>query len=266
MPSKPFEAVHATSFVVSASFPKSSISSEPAATRFSYNSMKSHVVGGALRASRCTGSANKMVWFQDPNREKVAFTEAADTVSWYRAMQEAEFSYLVQNDELHLDPSLLNPPAGQIALSEANFMRKSGKPGKGSNPLNRALNATADSRRNNGYLGIAPNREYSKTYMGPNSSHNWLVEFIDPEGLIYKELKDLKSGNKTATLKAEDGGTFGLGNAGSLPGGQCGIKFNKLLRGKAEFENGAPIPVAGGVVWRLVDVLVPIEEVCEDES
>ncbi|MDF0487878.1 hypothetical protein PX554_07030 [Sphingomonas sp. H39-1-10] len=226
------------------------------------NKVRQYVAAGALSTKRVTGGKMPMAVIEERqyNNGPEDGVKADQARHWYRAMDKYEFRHLVQNGKLHLTPSDLRPSATQISAEEAVKQAKEKKGKKGANPLKKALNVTVDMPQDNGYLGIAPNASYARKYMGEKKTQNWLVEFIDPDGLIYENLSALKLGNKIATVKGEGGGTFGLGPQGTLAGALCGEEFNKLLIGEATFSEGVAEPRPGAVVWRLIEVRVPIEE------
>lgn len=227
--------------------------------------LRRYVASGALHTKRITGGNTPMAVIQDPdyNNGRPDFFKADQARYWYRAMDKYEFEHLVKYGKLNLSPESLRPREERITAEEANRLMKETKNKKGKkapNLLKKALNVTADEPPDFGYLGIGPNASYSRKYMGEKKTQNWLVEFMDPDGVVYKTLAAMTLGNKIALPKGEGGGTWGLGQTGTLAGALCGKEFNKLLIGEATRSDGVAQPMPGVVVWRLIEAMVPISE------
>ena len=87
------------------------------------------------------------------------------------------------------------------------------------------------------YGGIAPHREYVRQYFTNESDGTHIVEFRSPDaGFVYRAL------SIHGDIKAEGGGTFGLGPTGTGTG-KAGATFNKLL-------------AQGRLTWKLVDLRI----------
>lgn len=136
------------------------------------------------------------------------------------------YSYLIPLYQLeyrhHNDYVIfLNAPAGQDYYIQAQYTqywyRSMTTPEF--DQLNRNNRFYGDS-----YGGIAPYREYAGQYLTNTSPSTHIVEFKTPSaGFLYTEFT-----SKSWGVKAEGGGTYGLGPTGS-GGGAAGAAFNKLL-------------------------------------
>lgn len=79
----------------------------------------------------------------------------------------------------------------------------------------------------NTYGGIAPYRKYVRDYFTNNSDGCYIVEFKTPSaGFLYQEFVKRKA--EWGDVKAEGGGTYGLGPTGH-GAGSAGAEFNRLL-------------------------------------
>jgi hypothetical protein len=164
------------------------------------------------------------------------YIEAASGLKyWYRAMSYEEFNHLHRNGTLNLTPSKIDSDLdSKIVNSEKGIVL-----GRGSAPST----MRKEDEEDKSYIGIATHATYSRDYMGNNRTNNWLVEFHDEEGLLFDLLT-----KERATVKAEGGGTFGLGNQGSIPNGKCGMIFNDLL-------------LKEKIDYRLIEAKIDLEEV-----
>jgi len=94
------------------------------------------------------------------------------------------------------------------------------------------------------YGGIAPSRTYVHKYFTNESLGNYIVEFRTPEaGFLYNLFA---SKGPKWNIKAEGGGTFGLGPTGNA-NGEAGALFNKLL-------------AKGVITWELIELKIPNRE------
>jgi hypothetical protein len=87
------------------------------------------------------------------------------------------------------------------------------------------------------YGGIATHRQYVRQYFTNNSEGTHLVEFTTPSaGFLFQQLTPI------GQIKAEGGGTFGLGPTGT-GAGKAGAAFNSLLAKRQ-------------ITWELVDLRI----------
>lgn len=165
-----------------------------------------------------------------------AYIEIASGLKyWYRAMTYEEYCFLEKKGVLNLEPATLPLSNNALVLSPKNkLQRLQSAPTRHGQPTPVVEDA---DKTDNGFLGIATHAGYSRPYMGNKRTHNWLVEFSDHDGKVYDNIMELKGkAGKPPAIKGEGGGTIGLGNAGSLPQGECGSVFNKMLmKGEIDF-------------------------------
>lgn len=142
--------------------------------------------------------------------------------------------YRHHNDEV----IFLTAPAQQDAYMEAantQYWYRAMTPDE-FDMLNRNNRFFGDS-----YGGIAPNRQYVRGYFTNNSEGTHIIEFRTPgAGYLHGQFspKILEWGG----VKAEGGGTYGLGPTGNGKGA-AGAAFNNLL-------------ARGMVTWELVDLRI----------
>lgn len=91
------------------------------------------------------------------------------------------------------------------------------------------------------YGGIAPQATYARQYLTNNSAGSHVVEFTTPnDGYLFNLFTNKGPGWQ---IKAEGGGTFGLGPTGN-EAGEAGAVFNNLLARRV-------------ISWELVDLRIP---------
>jgi hypothetical protein len=176
-------------------------------------------------------------------REALEAAKKLVTADQIQKSQLRSYSSLIKHYELeyrhHNDECIfLTAPAKQHAYIEASKTRywyRSMTPPE-FDQLNRNNRFHGDS-----YGGIAPHREYVRSYFNNKSAGTHIVEFTTPdEGFLYGEFSRHKT--QWGDIKAEGGGTYGLGPAGNGQG-EAGAAFNKLLALRK-------------ITWELVDLKI----------